>query len=344
MLIPAEAWAALLEAGVTVRPVGAQQVELAAADDTSGSVVLTVQRRKTPLAPSHVRAAVSGRPALVVAPSATDAALTAAADAGWSVIALDAAASSGPRGLIRLPGRDVVIGRAAAGPHSRGRPGPQPWRTYALVRRMFTVGPFTQVELARAAGVTQPLVSQTLTRLRTQGLVERVTTSSGPRWRVVDRRALVNWWLNTYPGPGGITTYWFGLAAPVEQARTAIDQLQATGPVAVSGDVAADLIAPWRRPLRAVVYAAAGDGHAPLDLSLAGLTPSGADEATLELIVPGDRSVFANPVLPEPQLPLADGLQVAWDLRRAAGTDADQALAALLGRLTAEDYAPDPAR
>ena len=49
------------------------------------------------------------------------------------------------------------------------------------------------------------------------------------------------------------------------------------GTVAVSGDVAADLIAPWRSPYRAVLYARAG-----LDLTPAGLTPAGEDDATLE--------------------------------------------------------------
>jgi len=282
---------------------------------------------------------------LVVAPSASDAAMAAAADAGWSVLTLNAEESAGPRGLIRLPGRDVVIGNDPSRPAraDRGRPGRPPWGKFALVRHMLTAGPITQVDLAHAAGTSQPQVSRAFADLRARGLVEQVATSAGPRWRIADRRALVTWWLDTYPGPGGITTYWFGLTPPVEQARAVVRHLQPTGQVAVSGDVAADLVAPWRRPQRAVVYAAAGDARAPRDVTAAGLTPSGAQEATLELVVPGDLGMFPPSAWPDASMPLADALQVAWDVRRAPGPDADQALDLLLTRLIAEDHPPGTA-
>ena len=78
------------------------------------------------------------------------------------------------------------------------------------------------------------------------------------------------------------------LAGVPEQARAAVAALSAAGmPAAVSGDVAADLLAPWRRPGRAVVYADPSDRPVHDELTAAGLRPSGAGEATLELIVAG---------------------------------------------------------
>ncbi len=342
MLIPPEAWAALLDAGIAVRPVGADQVELGSADGIGAAVTVTVHRRSTPLAPSQVRSAarnLSG-PTLLVVPSATDAAMTAAAAAGWSVLALDAATGRGPHGLIRLPDRDVVIGPSArddATSPGRRRPGRQPWGAYAAVRHLLLEGAATQTQLARRAGVSQPRVSQTLNRLAKQGLVQQVGPAARRRWDATNRPALVDWWLRTYPGPGGITTYWYGLASPLDQARRAVAALNRPR-VAVSGDVAADQIAPWRRAVRVVLYADAAENAPPIDLAAAGLTPSGPLEATLEITVPADVSVWnlsAESNAGVPALRLADALQIVWDVRRTGGPDADQAVDALLPHLMA---------
>src|SRR4051812_8964399 len=91
MLIPADAWAALLESGVTVRPTGPAEVELVAAEGDAVAVTAVVERRPTALSPSHVRShLLHGSPArgalLLVVPSASPAALDAAAAAGISVL------------------------------------------------------------------------------------------------------------------------------------------------------------------------------------------------------------------------------------------------------------------
>jgi hypothetical protein len=181
-------------------------------------------------------------------------------------------------------------------------------------------------------------VSQTLRQLQRAGLVLRAEADGRTGWVADDWDALLDWWLTTYPGPGGITTYWYGLTSPREQAGAVIAAL-ADGErrVAVSGDVAADEIAPWRRPGRAVIYAEIRDGKDGPDLTATGLTPSGPAEATLELIVPADPGVWVapSPTGAESTLPLADMLQVFWDVRRAPGADSDQALAALLPKLRA---------
>lgn len=68
--------------------------------------------------------------------------------------------------------------------------------------------------------------------------------------------------------------------------------------------------------------------HTGADLSQAGLTPSGAAEATLELILPEGQGVWPTPDVGDQRrtsLPLADPIQVLWDLRRGPGADSDEA-------------------
>lgn len=94
MLIPTGAWAALLESGVTVRPTGPAEVELMAAGGNAVAVTAVVERRPTALSPSHVCShLLHGSPAqgelLLVIPSASPAALDAAAAAGISVLVAD---------------------------------------------------------------------------------------------------------------------------------------------------------------------------------------------------------------------------------------------------------------
>lgn len=112
-----------------------------------------------------------------------------------------------------------------------------------------------------------------------------------------------------------------GPASPNYRASRAMRQ-----PV-VSGDAAADLIAPYRRGQVAVIYSPVG-----VDLTAAGLTPSARQDATLKLVVPEDESIFPHPVdnlaaklAPQAPYRLADPVQVMWDLLDDDRTDADQA-------------------
>jgi hypothetical protein len=133
-------------------------------------------------------------------------------------------------------------------------------------------------------------------------------------------------------GPGGIQTHWFGVDPINEQAYRAYEALgreQAADPV-VSGDAAADLVAPWRTPRRATLYARRGT-----DLSAAGLTPSDAPGSTLTLVLPDDPGVWPtskSPVLLEMRghgdVARANAFQVLYDLSRSPGPDAGEALEA----------------
>jgi len=353
MLIPRDVWAALLESGVTVRPTGPAQVELLAAEGDAAAVTAVVERRLTALSPSHVRShLMHGSPArgelLLVVPSASPAALDAAAAAGISVLVADPTGTSAVTGRIVLPDRTIELSadlpRPDAG-QSPTRPGRRPWGALTVVRRLLTTGPATQVDLGRMAAVSQARVSQALSGLVADGLVRRTVDAGRPRWAAADWDALVDWWLAHYPGPGGITTYWYGLAGVSEQARAAVAALGAAGmPAVVSGDVAADVLAPWRRPGRAVVYADPSGSPVHDELTAAGLTPSGAEEATLELIVPADPGVWPAPgtTAADADLPLADPLQLLWDVTRAPGADVDQAVTALRRVLKVRATAAEP--
>jgi hypothetical protein len=96
----------------------------------------------------------------------------------------------------------------------------------------------------------------------------------------------------------------------------------------LSGDVAADLIAPWRHPERLVVYARTG-----IDPTTVGLVPAAQEDSTLEFVVPEDPGVWpapsTDPTRDGALLPLANPLQILWDVGRASGPDTDEAVARL---------------
>lgn len=334
MLISSSIWRALLDSGVSLVPIGADRVELRHGDLTGTSRVIA---SPIPLNPSDIIALAADdqtEPALVIVPAATPAARAALETAKWSWIV-----DNGQQvvGVLRIGGRRIALNEtetAAGGRHRRTRPGPVPWGTLTLVRRLIEHPHATQHELAVLAGISQPRVSQALRALADEGLVQR----SQAGWMVSDLDGLVQWWIESYPGPGGISTFWFGLDTPAAQARAVVDLLDPTDSrvdtaptsqlaVVVSGDVAADILAPWRTPTRAVIYARTG-----LDLAGARLAPAGEAEATLELVVPRDPGVWPPVRTAEARrggLSLADPLQVLWDLLRAPGPDAEEAAARL---------------
>jgi hypothetical protein len=215
------------------------------------------------------------------------------------------------------------------------------------VRVLLLEGSRTQREIAGLIGVSQPRVSQVLSKLTSDQLVERVQPalpelSGSGRWRVRNWDGLLGRWLAHYPGPGGVTTFWYGLDVPNRQVTTVVNylaseqrhaepqQTRSESPdhasVLISGDVAADILAPWARPQRAVIYARQG-----VDLTGLGMTPSPAEHATLALVVPEDPGVWTlagaawRRNRDQFGLPLADPLQILWDVRGSPGPDADQA-------------------
>jgi DNA-binding Lrp family transcriptional regulator len=274
-----------------------------------------------------------GDPALlVISPTLSSAARARAAELEISAVALNSALATGPDGhLATGAGLTIPLGRdSAEQPPALERA--RRWGAPNVVRTLILGGPQSQREIAAVAGVSQPRVSQVFRELENASLIRgRVAGSAWPpgskTWVIPDFSALVSHWLRTYPGPGGVTTYWYGLSSPADQASAAVGAL--SDRAMISADVAADLLAPWARPHRAVVYARVGT-----DLSVAGLTPAPADQATLVLTVPADQGVWAYPTRSRSGIALADPLQVLWDLTQTDSPDTSQATAHLLAWLT----------
>jgi len=355
LLIPSSVLELLAEAGVTVSARTASEqgdsgVELVvAAPGWSEARHLQVKRFSRPITPSVLArlAAQQGSKSdglLIITPSATRELRKVAYDLGVSLIALNRERASGPDGHLAFsPGDVVMVGRALQFVEDRSPPprGRKPWRTSLVLRTLILDGRRPQREIAAIAGVSQPRVSQVLNELMSGHLLERKSSLTG-RWRIKDWDGLVRRWLESYPGPGGVTTFWYGLVPPMQQAISAIDLLSplnrgainrsalsgysgenALTPVLVSGDLAADLLAPWARPRCAVIYARCG-----ADLVAAGMTPSPKENATLELVVPQDPGVWAlagRVWSSSPIVPLADPLQILWDLSQSPSLDARQA-------------------
>ncbi len=315
-------WSTLLEEnGISVIPLDDAHVSLRRGGRMATYAVVPSARRVhpsdvgTPPAPNS----------LLVAPALSDAAAALARSRGWSAVP-----EEGPAWL-RYYGKVLELSRPvsseAAVTRKRGRPG---WGIFSVARALLAVEQGArQEELAEVAGVSQPRVSQALRELAGLGLAMR----SPQGWIVTDKAAAIAWWSAHYPGPGGLTSHWYGLDPVVQQAYRIHELLASAGSrPAVSGDVAADLVAPWRTPRHALLYAERG-----ADLSAAGLTPTGAEEGTLTLILPGDRAVW--PISRAPwtigltgygNVARAGALQVLYDLTNAGGPDAADARQAWL--------------
>ncbi|HEY0868868.1 MAG TPA: MarR family transcriptional regulator, partial [Acidothermaceae bacterium] len=274
------------------------------------------------LARTHDIRAAPQRDALLVAHAITSEALERARTNGWSVVTDDGA------GWVRLAERTLHFETTTAADAPKRPPGRPGRGVFSVVRTLFTMDEdgAHQQEIAEFAHIRQAAVSKALNRLAQLDLVAR-----GPNgWQVINRAGAISWWLENYPGPGGIETHWFGVDSIREQAYdayAALDQMHAR-PL-ISGDVAADLVAPWRTPRRAVLYAKRG-----ADLSSVGLTPSYAPTATLTLVLPQDLGVWPLPKAPaliEMQghhVARANAFQVLFDLARSPGPDVSEALEA----------------
>ncbi|MFD0969800.1 helix-turn-helix domain-containing protein [Plantactinospora endophytica] len=310
-------------------PLDAERVELRLAARRSSTRVLARTRPLHPFDFAHLLARQT-EPGLLIVPAASSAVRAMLDAAGWSWLVDDGRRVTG---VLRIAGHRLDIGVSGNDVQrrfpDRRRRGPVPWGTFTLARRLLQQPYATQQQLANLTGISQPRASQALRGFVEQGLAEH----TGAGWRIRDLDRLLGWWLAEYPGPGGLSTYWYSLDPALVQARAMLEQVDTVTrmtdaldqPTAVlSGDVAADFIAPWRAPNRAVVYARIG-----VDPAEAGFVPASEEDATLEFVVPRDPGVWPLGVPVTSQrdapLPLADPLQIVWDVHRAPGADAEEA-------------------
>ncbi|RYJ07679.1 MAG: helix-turn-helix domain-containing protein [Actinomycetales bacterium] len=297
-------WQQLLaDEGVTTVVVDADHVMLLEdnIDARDGRVVRLIVS-PTPVYPSRILKWADGEPTLLVVPSASESTVLAAASNGWGVIAED--------GKMRLRLRSRLIERPAGHDELNSKRSPGP-----VARSKFVVGrvllaqmrPVGQGELASMSGASQPMVSRAVSELRTLGLVRPGRSAV----LVEDWQGLARWWLDRYPGPGGPTSYWFGLDPVMEQVAAAAKALKGA---VFSGSAAADMLSPWQRPDFVVAYT-----RAPALLSDAGFVPvTDPAAATMMVTAPIDESVWCREPMTKTvngiPVPIADPMQVAYDV------------------------------
>jgi hypothetical protein len=224
-----------------------------------------------------------------------------------------------------------------AGEQRSGRPlhpGRTSWTRLAMVR-LFALSPaepLSQSEIARQLGVSHVAVGKHLP------LADELVKRTPAGWQVADRAGCWDRFMADYPGPRGLTTFWAATCDPAAQIHRIESMARERGDVlpAVSGDLAADLYAPWRRPSRVVAYVTS---QPPLEeQGFAVVRPA---DATVELRTPRDPTVLTM----SRELPArregsprryTDPLIAAWDLSRSSGGDVDSAVDQLRARALRE--------
>lgn len=230
--------------------------------------------------------------------------------------------------LTAEPIRLIHAGRiyeAAPAPSPRQPPrhtGKPAWVRWALQRYLLlTPTPSRQPVIAESLGTSQQSVSRAAQSL--QSLV----IDMGDGLFASDRAQLLDHWRNEYPGPGGQEFGWYGLDTATEHAEAVVGlATQLEIHTLVSGDVAADKIAPWKLPMQGRVYVSG-----PIDLADEGFVPAPLDEANLVTCVPRDPTLWRLVSAIEnysgfgADLPIADAAIVYWDLLMSGDQDSEEA-------------------
>jgi len=188
----------------------------------------------------------------------------------------------------------------------------------AIIRWLVHLAPgsATATELGNRAGVSRPRASQVLATLVVLGLAEQ-TSRAG--WRAVKDK-LIDRFIDDYRGPGGVDRYFYSLRSPSETGWKLCAKLKPGSRVWISGDVAADYLAPHRRPSYLVVYSLDPRVVLPKEW----VEAAGPGDANIRITYPRDESIGTRPMSVESngiQLRMADPMQVLWDLHRQGGDD-----------------------
>ncbi|GAB3868005.1 hypothetical protein GCM10027610_123950 [Dactylosporangium cerinum] len=311
----------LLDVGLDRRVTGSAEVEIGTGDGAwSRRQVLLLRHSPSPQAIDRAVAAL--RPHVdgllfVVARAGRALHLAAERDHRVAYAAVDDA-------VVHFQGEVHRAGeQRPAGP---GHPGRTSWARLAMLRlfALSPAGPLSQSEMARRLGVSHVAIGKQLP------LPEELVARTPAGWQVVDRAGCWDRFMSHYPGPRGLTTYW----AATGDLAAQLERIEQVARPAVSGDLAADLYAPWRRPGRVVAYVV--DQPA---LEEHGFATVRSADATVELCTPRDPTVLTmSREWPSTRGPrrYADPLIAAWDLRRSPGGDVDEAVDQLRARALRE--------
>jgi hypothetical protein len=313
----------LLDVGLERRVAGSADIEIRSLDGTWTRLQVKVLRHSP--SPSEVQRVLDA-----LSRRGVDGVLFVVARAGSS---LSDAARDDPRiafaalkdrtvsfqGRLHTSGESATASTAAHGRTSWVRLGAL--RLFALSDENSAL---TQSAIAQQLGVSHVAVGKQLPLL--EPLLERTVEG----WRTESRRACWDRFLADYPGPRGLATYWTATSDIAEQlSRLVKASRSGAEDLVLSGDIAADHYAPWRRPSRITAYVA---GQPALERY--GFASVRAEEASIELRVPKDPTIRAmsRSVGDDTSRRYADPLIVAWDLARTPGGDVPQAVDQLRNR------------
>jgi hypothetical protein len=263
--------------------------------------------------------AAYGVPLLVV-PFVSESAGAALTEAGWSW--------GDEHGNFDLRAAGLVARQrmTKSPPVPRRRTLPRGSGSHAIIRTL--IGPWAKEDLtvgatavSDQAKVSQPRASQVLRQLHGLGLVE---SAGYGRWQP-RREELLDRFLVEYPGPGGSEQYFYTLDPLAEIAMRLAPASARRRDLAVSADVGPDLIRPWRRPSALIVYTNGAFDAADLQ----SVEAIGKSDANVILRMPDDQSVFPRDDLAGEykgaSIPLADPVQMIWDLQDLGGADRAEA-------------------
>ena len=153
------------------------------------------------------------------------------------------------------------------------------------------------------------------------GQLQRTVKVDADNWSLRGQLRLVEWLVANYPRPN-LTSTWLTLepvVALAEQLGRAWEQSSLVA--AVSGEVAADALAPYENPTRLLVYSAS-----QIDLSADGLRPSPPSASNVQLAKPDDPFVLRQPRLTNAGYRVIDPWRIVVDLTQAGSEQAAAAL------------------
>lgn len=263
---------------------------------------------------AHITDRRTGRRSLLVGGTATDAVVRRAHSGQLDILTAD------PPRLIHS-GHSYTLTGEPTQPVGRPASGRAAWARWTIERYlMLTQEPTRQRTIADAARTTQQSVSNTVRHLGA------LVVDEGAGLIAADRAGLLEHWMADYAGPGGLRFGWYSLDPLMEQTRAAIEAADLVEAKAlISGDVAADHLAPWKLPARGLLYL-----DRPVDLEHDGFVPAPLEEATFITCIPDDPSLWwltdlhAAPST-SATMPLADPAIVYRDLRASGEMDSGEA-------------------
>ncbi len=316
----------LTELGLNVQASG--NVILVQVDETAKHTLVIIERLRAPykseiekLSDLQATVAKQGIP-LLAAPYISERTGRHLEQAGWSWIDLTGNVFIRAKGL-------QIHNRIVTHPPARAQLKlPKGNGSWAVIRECIVNGRIEGVsQVAQKSLLSQPRVSQILAALVSLGFLEKQSRSV---WQV-DRRPLLEAFLDQYSGPGG-TTKWFYTLDPLREViSNTVKHLdkKTINDVRVSGDIAADAIAPWKTPTVAVLYCRNQSRLLNIDL-----LEVEAGESNIILHFPADTSMFANATTSDfGSIAYADPTQILWDLHTLGGDDRIEAIEQFIERL-----------